>query len=64
MIELLSIWVACFFWAIVFSEMGRKELRETQFRYYDGGLFLFWQAVLAPGFFLIVMYFYVHEQSR
>ena len=56
MIELLSIWAACFFWAMVFFEINRKEYSAMKvIDYYDHGILIILLILLAPLAFYFVM---------
>lgn len=62
MIELLAIWGACFFWAMVFNEMNRKYMQEDFDYYYDNGLSVFLNAIAAPVGFVLEMVS-IHKDS-
>lgn len=63
MIGLLSIWAACFFWAMVFAEIDRKYMREDFYEYYEQGLILFLITLISPIAFILGM-IVIHEDAK
>ena len=63
MIELLSIWAACFFWVMVFAEMYRKERHTSIYKYYISDMYVVIAFLVAPIQFSSDIYLYIHKGS-
>ena len=68
MIELLSIWAACFFWCVMYMEDNRPSYHEGVFEFYfgisSGHIFRLAIHLIFPPAALIMHWYFIHKEAK